>query len=1462
MSPIIGNQNNLSAVPALTATEYQEWNNTSTDYPREKCIHQLFEEQVERTPHNLAVVFHDQQLTYQELNDRSNQLAHYLQSLGIKPNSLVGISIERSVEMVVGLLGILKAGATYVPLDPAYPPERVSYILKDSGAELLVTSSSLLTVLPIDITTTICLDTAWEIISRQDSSNPHSGVQPDNLSYVIYTSGSTGQPKGVKIIHRSLVNLITSMSREPGLTNVDRFLAITTICFDIHTLEIYLPLIVGASIIVVSRDVAMDGSRLAMQIVESNITTMQATPATWRILLTSDWPGNRNMKAICGGEALSRELALRLLAKVGRLWNQYGPTETTVYSTIFEVKPDRSYLNEDEAEPIGRPISNTQIYILDEHLQPLSIGAVGEMYIGGDGVADGYINRPELDAASFRSNPFQPNSRIYKTGDLASYLPDGNIKYLGRIDNQVKIRGFRIELGEIENALDYHSRVEQSVVMAREDRQNEKKIVAYVVPKSNVQDLLTVLPDGQSALEAYSDLEQWEQIYDNAYTTTAPIEDATFNIGIWNSSYTGQPIPAIEMREWVECIVTRIQELNPRHVLEIGCGTGLLLFRIAPGCSSYCGTDISKKGLDYIQDQFALLPGDWSQVYLNHQAAHEFTAIDSKAFDVVVINSVVQYFPNIDYLIKVLKEAVQVLIPGGSIFVGDVQSLPLLTAFHTSIQLHQSPADLPLVKLRRLIQKNIQFNQELVVDSAFFEALSENSPQIGDVKIQLKRGYAHNEMTKFRYDVVIQKEAKNSTANYSRSDWQQNHLTVIAIVQLLQQKPVAGYIIENVPNARLREEVRLVEILSSTSDLTTVGELRSYLKENPAELGIEPEIWWGLSDSLPYSIEVTWSPNSLDCYDVTFRHQEIVALFTTVDNYQSTAVVRQWNTYGNNPAFGKDSINLVSELRTFLQERLPDYMVPNAVVVLAELPLTLSGKVDRRALPVPEIERSQLNTAYIKPQNETEEIIATVWQEILKLDKVGIKDNFFEVGGDSLLMAQLSSKLAAALQKQLSIVELFQYPTIQSLSQYLLSTGQDSYQNNGHKSSVPPKVEQTEIAIIGMAGRFPGADNIDEFWCNVRDGVESVMRLSDEELRAVGVAEALLNDPNYVNASSSIPNPAGFDASFFGYSAREAEFTDPQQRIFLECAWTALENAGYQPDRSNYKIGVYGGAAQNTYLSSNISQNSDLETGRFVDSVTGIQILVGNSGDFLTTRVAYKLNLHGPAINIQTACSTSLVAIHTACQSLLKGDCDIALAGGVSILVPQKVGYLYQEGLMLSADGHCHVFDEAAQGTVFGDGVGIVVLKPLAQAIADGDCIHAVIKGSAINNDGNLKVSFTAPSIDGQAAVIAEAQRVAGVEPQTVSYIEAHGTGTPLGDPIEITALTQAFRTKTDHQEFCAIGSVKSNIGHLTNAAGVVGLIKTVMALMSILNSPLGKAMELPGVLGLVRLALAELMPM
>jgi amino acid adenylation domain-containing protein len=1438
----------LETISILTAAERHqllvEWNQTAVDYPRSRCIHQLFEDQAQRTPDDVAVVFADRQLTYQELNVRANQFAHYLQSLCVKPESLVGISIERSLEMIIGLLGILKAGAAYIPLDPTYPADRVAYIIANSAAELLVTTSNLLTVLPAGETEIVCWDQVEDQIAQQPTTNVLSGVQSENSAYVIYTSGSTGQPKGVKICHQSLVNFITAMKNEPGIVPTDRLLAITTICFDIHTLEIFLPLTVGACLVLASRDVTMDGYRLGEQIAREQITIMQATPATWRILLAAQWPGSSGLKAICGGEALLRELSQRLLEKVGRLWNIYGPTETTVWSTLFEVKAASDDRPADAAEPIGRPIANTQIYILDKNLQPQSIGCAGELYIGGDGLARGYVQRPELDAASFVINPFRPNSRMYKTGDLASYLPDGNIKYLGRMDHQVKIRGFRIELGEIETVLDHHPQVEQAVVIAREDTPGEKRLVAYVVPSAHSLSSAgtsssTSIEDEFAASVVHSGVNQWQEIYDNAYATTSTEtvvqNDSTFNIGIWISSYTGQPIPAAQMHEWVDATVDRINKLQPHRLLEIGCGTGLLLFRVAPNCHYYCGTDISQTGLNYIQEQFESLPGDWSQVNLQRQPAHDFSGIDGTDIDVVVINSVVQYFPNINYLLEVVEKATQALAIDGQLFVGDIQSYPLLEVFHTSIQFYQSPADLTVGQLRRRIQKNVQFNQELVVDPAFFEVLPQCLPQIGAVKIELKRGYAHNEMTKYRYDVVIQKQPPETVDEVHRWDWQQEDTTLSDIVEKLQQQPVACYRVENVPNARLSEDIWLMETIKRFPESTTVSELRTYLQEHPAQVGIEPEAWWDLATILPYEVEVHWSPISLGCYDVTFFHadpSEIVDSVVISSSYHERPIVlpQPWHTYGNNTSFGKDSINLAAQFRTFLQDKLPDYMLPSAFVILPELPLTLNGKVDRRALPVPEIERSQLNTVYVEPQNETEEAIATVWQEVLKLDKVGIDDNFFEIGGDSLLMAQLSSKLSQVLGRQLSIVELFQYPTIQSLSQHLLLQSQDKSPALGYKSQ-RRKIEQSEIAIIGMAGRFPGANTIDEFWENIQGGINSIFELSDEELKAAGVATSLISDPNYVKAAAYLPDVAGFDAAFFGYSAKEAELTDPQQRIYLECAWEALENAGYSPHSNDYSIGVYGGAAHNTYLFSNISKNRDLEPGRFVDSGTGIQVLVGNGGDYLTTRVAYKLNLNGPAINIQTACSTSLVAVHMACQSLLQGECDIALAGGVSLLVPQKVGYLYQEGLMLSADGRCHAFDAQANGTVFGDGVGIVVLKPLAQALADRDCIHAVIKGTAINNDGNLKVSFTAPSVDGQAAVIAEAQQSAAVDPQTVTYIEAHGTGTPLGDPIEVAALTQAFRSKTAQKGFCAIGSVKSNVGHLTTAAGIAGLIKTVLAL-------------------------------
>jgi acyl transferase domain-containing protein/thioesterase domain-containing protein len=375
------------------------------------------------------------------------------------------------------------------------------------------------------------------------------------------------------------------------------------------------------------------------------------------------------------------------------------------------------------------------------------------------------------------------------------------------------------------------------------------------------------------------------------------------------------------------------------------------------------------------------------------------------------------------------------------------------------------------------------------------------------------------------------------------------------------------------------------------------------------------------------------------------------------------------------------------------------------------------------------------------------------------------------------------------------------------------------------------QIKDSDIAIIGLAGRFPGATDSEAFWQNLCDGVESIVFFSEEELIASGVEATILKQPNYVKAGARLAEVELFDAAFFDFSPREAEITDPQHRIFLECAWESLENAGYDPSSRDNVIGVYAGASENTYLLNNLAPHGNV-------LASGYSLMISNGRDFLPTRVSYKLNLSGPSINVQTACSTSLVAVHLACQSLLNCECDMALAGGVSIVIPQKVGYWYQEGMINSPDGHCRAFDAKAKGTVGGDGVGIVVLKTLAEALADGDHIYATIKGSAINNDGALKMGYTAPSVEGQAAVISEAQAVAGVDAETINYIETHGTGTELGDPIEIAALTEAFRVSTDKKGCCAIGSLKTNIGHTDAAAGVAGLIKTVLALKHRLLPP------------------------
>ncbi len=1023
----------LSELPLLTEKEHRQlvvdWNTTKAAYSKDDCIHQLFEAQVQRTPEATAVVFEGHHLTYRELNVQANQLAHHLQKLGVGPEVLVGLCIERSLEMVVGLLGILKAGGAYIPLDPGFPFERIAFMLEDAQIPVLVTQQHLIIQLPTHGAKVVCLDADVAVLTQQSQTNPLSPVTSDNLAHVIYTSGSTGRPKGVQILHRAVVNFLLSMREQPGLTAEDTLLAVTTLSFDIAALELFLPLTVGARVIVVGRDVVADGVALRETLVRTGTTVMQATPVSWRLLLAAGWEGKPDLKILCGGEALSLVLAQQLLPKVASLWNLYGPTETTIYSSFCKIEPGEKVIS------IGRPIANTQIYLLDAHWQPVPIGVPGELFIGGDGLARGYLNRSELTSERFIPHPFsnEPGARLYKTGDLARFRPDGTIELLGRLDFQVKLRGFRIELGEIEAVLAQHPVVQQVVVVAREDVPGDKRLVAYVVQKSQDHD-----PDElkERAAEQHS---QWQKVWDQTYHQHNSTQDPTFNINGWVSSYTYRPYAAEEMREWVQTTVERILVFQPQHVLEIGCGTGLLLFRIAPHCSSYCGTDISQVALQSLQETVARQ--GLTNVTLQKRSADDLSGWDAGTFDMVILNSVVQYFPSIDYFSQVLEEAIRVVKPGGTIFLGDVRNLQLLEVFHASVEVQQNAAERTKTEMLQHVKSRMAQEQELLIDPMFFTALQECYPQLSQVELQLKRGLYHNEMTIFRYDALLQVGGGiESEVELLWHNWDMESLSLDAMRHLLEEEPeIIG--VTGIPNARLQADVEMVQWLKSQDGPETVDEFREELS-NRRNVGVDPEDFWVLSQKLPYEVKITWSElGEAGSYDVVFTRR----LNGRADLHKKVRPAvrgeleqrRALSEYVNVPLQSRETPLLIPQLRSLLKERLPDYMIPAAFVLLETLPLTANGKVDRRSLPAPDSGGRTVEETYVAPTQLAHYQLIAIWEEILNVRPVGIRDNFFYLGGHSLLAARLVERIEQLFHWKLPLATLFVGPTIEKLTMAL-----------------------------------------------------------------------------------------------------------------------------------------------------------------------------------------------------------------------------------------------------------------------------------------------------------------------------------------------------------------------------------------------------------------------------------------
>lgn len=975
-------------------------------------IHKIFESQVNKTPASIAVIFEGQSLTFSDLNNRANQLAVKLIEEGVSPDKFVGICLERSIDLIIGVLGVLKAGGACLPLDINYPEDRLSFMLEDSEVDLILVQKSTDKKITKTGAKKILIDELDYDFKRIE--NPSVVLIPENLIYLIYTSGSTGNPKGVKMPHKSIYNLIQWQNKKstPGVWKTLQF---SPISFDVSFQEIFSTLTSGSTLVLLKEEIRKDPINLLKFIFKEEIERIFLPYIALQNLSEAALFENitrlKLHHVITAGEQL--KITPQIISLFQRLdnavlHNQYGPSETHVI-TAYELNGNPS--SWPELPPIGKPIDNANVLLLNDNLMPVAPDQVGEMYLGGECLALGYYKRDDLTNSRFiKINGEDEKEKIfYKSGDLGKINEEGNLEFLGRNDDQIKIRGFRIEPGEIENMISKLPGIKNNVIALKEINGGRKVLVSYIV------------------------------------------------------------------------------------------------------------TD------------------------------------------------------------------------------------------EETIDIH-------------------------------------------------------------------------------------------------------------------------------------------FLKE-------------------------------------------------------------------------------------YLKNHLPDYMIPNYFIKVSSFPITPSGKIDKKSLPLPGISTvlETQNTKQILPDN-LEEKLSNIWKELLNIDEVRLNDNFFDLGGDSLLMGRLQIKLSSVLGEQINIVDLFQYPTIKSFTEFL-NQKKNIKSNTFNKDAASSKAVSNDVAIIGISGRYPKAKNIREFWENLINGIEAITFFDDEELEIVPNAKTD-SELKFVKARGVLEDADKFDAEFFGYNPREASVMDPQHRIFLECAWEALEDAGYVPEKFNGSIGIFAGSSLNTYLMYNVLSDRQKQ----VDMANSYQLtdyttLTGNDNGFLTTKIAYKLGLKGPAINLQTACSTSLVATAQAYQSLISGQCDMVLSGGVSVSFPQKRGYYFVDGSIGSADGHCRPFDEAATGTVFSSGAGVIVMKRLNEAIRDRDSIYAVIKSVAVNNDGSNKAGYMAPSIDGQAEVIAKAQQLAGINADTVKYVEAHGTATPVGDPIEITALEKAFRLTTDKKRFCGIGTVKSNLGHSDAAAGITGVIKTALSL-------------------------------
>jgi amino acid adenylation domain-containing protein len=1053
----------LGDLPVLTPVEAHqlvvEFNDSALDAGPHRTFLETFAGQVERAPDAIAASFREGRLTYRELDQRSGRFAQALAGRSVGPETIVALLAERGIDFLTGMLGIFKAGGAYLPLDPNHPAERQRQLLEESRTHLVIAVCSFLPMLGEALAGLEAMKRP-AVVAIEDLLAPSTpnflGPARDGeelLAYTIFTSGSTGVPKGVMVHQLGMMNHLLAKVTELGLSASNVVAQNASQCFDISVWQFLAPLVVGGQVRVFEDEVAQDPTLLLNQVEETGISVLETVPSMLRALLNEIARREERRPTLAAlswliptGEALSPELCrewLRLYPAT-RMLNAYGPTECSddvSHQRIERIpEPGQTHV------PIGRPVVNTRLHIVDRELRPLPLGTAGELCAGGVGVGRGYLFQPDRTAEVFVPDPFsdEPGTRLYRTGDLARQLPDGAIVFLGRRDHQVKIRGFRIELGEIEALLGEHSAVGSAVVMARGE-ESGGRLVAYVVPDLAYQSLAAPDAGGPQALDS------WRTIFDEVYNRGSTSAcDAGVNLRVWVSSYTGHAFSEEEILESVEDSVARIAALSPRRVLELGCGTGLILFRIVPRCELYYGTDFSREALAAVEGQLDGHPELRPKLTLLQRAAHEIEDLPSGSFDMVILNEIVQYFPRAAYLIEVLERAVERVEPGGFLFIGGLRSFPLLDTFYLSVLLHRAPDAMPVEELRLALQVQREREKELAVDPEFFFALQERSPRIGRVRVQLKGGRARNEFTSFRYDVVLEIEPEaSSETKVPWTEWSEGEWRLEGLRHHLEWKAPEVLALSGVPNARVLEDVRALDRLAGFTG--SVGELKRAAHDAASAVqALDPAALLQLGDELGYVVQVSWaaSGDRAAC-DVVFARPGAGA----AAEHRRVVPPRSWSSYVNALQERTPNADLVPALREHLRRKLPDYMVPASFVFLDALPLSANGKVDRKAL----LEPGQLETTGEvgggEARTPTEELLQGIWGEVLKGGTFAVDQPFFEVGGHSLLAIQVLSRIRAAFQVELPLRSIFDAPTIAGLARRV-----EEAQREGQGMLAPPLV--------------------------------------------------------------------------------------------------------------------------------------------------------------------------------------------------------------------------------------------------------------------------------------------------------------------------------------------------------------------------------------------------------------------